>query len=67
MAKTYNGHIPVDQLLENAKEQKLVDVLVVGWRENGKLYAASTSGRVEDIVELLNATKRHIGAVEVRA
>jgi hypothetical protein len=45
------AHIPPNQVLDYAKEQGLVDVLVLGWDEDGDLYAASSSGRVEDIEE----------------
>lgn len=50
------AHIPVDQILDSAKERDLVDVVVLGWDDNGQLYAASSSGRTEDIEDLLRAT-----------
>jgi hypothetical protein len=52
------AHIPPNQVLDYAKEQELVDVLVVGWNEDGDLYAASSSGRTEDIEELIKAVQR---------
>ena len=54
------AHIPPDQVLDGAKEQRLVDVLVLGWHEDGDLYAASSSGRVEDTEELIKAVQQRV-------
>jgi hypothetical protein len=53
-------HIPPNQVLDGAKDQELVEVLVAGWDENGQLYAASSSGRTEDIEELVHAVEQRI-------
>jgi hypothetical protein len=53
-------HIPVDQVLDGAKERGLVDAVVIGWDENGELYAASSSGRTEDILETIRALERDL-------
>jgi hypothetical protein len=56
-------HISVDRVLDAAKERGLVDVVVMGWDEHGKLYVASSSGRVEDIMELTKAVEMHLKVV----
>jgi hypothetical protein len=53
-------NIPVDQVLDAAKAQELAEVLVLGWDEDGGLYAASSSGRIEDIEELIKAVQRRV-------
>ena len=64
MTKTLNkAHIPVDRVLDAVKARNLVDVLVAGWDENGKLYVASSSGRVPDIMDLLKAVEAFTKAV----
>jgi hypothetical protein len=60
-------HIPPDQVLDAAKEQELVAVLIAGWDEDGQLYAASSSGRVEDIEELVKAVQQRVLKTTVRA
>jgi hypothetical protein len=61
------AHIPPNQVLDYAKERGLTDVLVVGWDEDGDLYAASSSGRVEDIEELIKAVQRGLRKAVVPA
>jgi hypothetical protein len=56
------AHIPVDHVLDAVKARKLVDVLVMGWDEDGKLYVASSSGRLEDIKDLLRAAEAFLKA-----
>jgi len=53
-------NIPVDQVLDGAKAQELAEVLVLGWDEDGQLYAASSSGRAEDIEELIRAVQQRV-------
>jgi hypothetical protein len=55
-----NTHIPPNDVLDGAKEQELVEVLVLGWYENGQLYSASSSGRIEDIEELIKAVQQRV-------
>lgn len=50
-------HIPVDTILDSAKEQDLTEVLVAGWDSDGQLYGACSTGRMEDILELLDMLK----------
>jgi len=54
------AYIPVDQILDGAKEQELIEVLVLGWDEDSNLYAASSSGRVDDIRELIRAVEQRV-------
>ena len=56
IAKTqpdYHGTLPVEEVLEAAKSE-VVEVVVVGWDENGDLYFAGSSADKRDLGYLLH-------------
>ena len=50
--------IPVDRVLDAAKEEVKDVVIVIGRQEDGKLYAASSISDVGDLLVLLELAKR---------
>lgn len=50
-------HIPVDHVLDGAREQDLTEVLVIGWDSDGEIYGACSTGRTADILELIDTFK----------
>ena len=50
-------HIPVEIVLDGAKEKDLTEVLVAGWDSDGQIYGASSTGRMDDILELIDMLK----------
>ena len=59
----HTATIPVDRVLDAAKERNLVDVLVIGWDDDAELYVASSSGKVMDILDLLRAVEKRLPKV----
>ncbi len=49
--------IPPERVLRWAAEQDLRSVLVLGWTQDGTLYAAGSSGKVGDNLHLIEAFK----------
>lgn len=49
--------IPPSDVLEGALEQGLEDVIVIGFKEDGALYLASSSGDLLRILGTLNMAK----------
>lgn len=52
--------IPVEQVLETAKDAKLANVLVIGTDSDGELYVAADHGRVPEHVYMIEFAKKYL-------
>lgn len=52
--------LPVDQVLEAAKGQSLAGVVLLGYRENGEQYFASTYADGGTVIWLLEMCKKQL-------
>ena len=52
--------IPIENVLEGAKQAGLSDIIVVGWDENGDLYGASSFSDAGDLFWLWEMFKIYI-------
>lgn len=57
---TTTADIPAAQVLQAAIDQGMEDVLVIGWTNDGDLYAATSGGSVGDNLLLLELAKRNL-------
>lgn len=54
--------LPVERVLKTAVEERLVDVSIVGWTEDGKMFLATTHPKRGDLHwDLCIAAKEVIG------
>jgi hypothetical protein len=51
-------HIPVAQVLDGAKSW--AEVVVIGWDEDGDIQGASSTGRVAEILEMIETLKHKL-------
>lgn len=52
--------IPVDTILEGAREAGLKDVVVIGWIEGEGCYLATSSGDAPEIIFLIELAKKQV-------
>ncbi len=50
--------IPVEGVLEGAKENVTANLIILGWTEDDDMYFASSSSTMGDILVLLEQAKR---------
>jgi hypothetical protein len=53
-------NIPADRILATARDASLKDVLVIGYRDDGSFYFASSLADGGDALWLLELTKRRL-------
>ncbi|OQW71703.1 MAG: hypothetical protein BVN33_14825 [Proteobacteria bacterium ST_bin13] len=51
---------PINQILASAAGAKLQDVVVIGWRENGEIYFASSQDDGAEVNWLLDMAKAEL-------
>ncbi len=51
---------PVPKILASAAGAKLQDVVVVGWRENGEMYFASSQSNGAEVLWLLRQAEHEL-------
>jgi hypothetical protein len=51
---------PVPKILATAAGAKLQDVVVVGWRENGEMYFASSNANGAEVLWLLRQAEHEL-------
>jgi hypothetical protein len=62
MGEVINGRfreieVPVSEVLQGAMQQPLASVVVVGWKEDGEMYASTSWREVSPIILLLELLK----------
>lgn len=57
---TTKGHIPPEKVIEAASAANLVSVLILGQREDGEFYAASSEGRDPWLISICEVFKHKL-------
>lgn len=54
------GKIPIDQVLDGAKDKNLKEVVVIGIDQDGESYLAASEGKLSNIYYLLSKIQSKI-------
>lgn len=49
--------IPVEKILDEAKKEGVSVAMIIGWRDNGKFYFASSTGDCADMNLIIDSAK----------
>jgi hypothetical protein len=52
--------IPVERVIDAAKEAELQDVIVIGWDKNGDIYFASSKADGGEVLWLIEKAKKRL-------
>lgn len=52
--------LPAEQVLEEASNAKLQDVVIIAWDKDGDFFFASTAGKSGDVLLLLETAKHEL-------